>query len=69
MTMKRYDWTDDGMDVDEAGAYVRVDDVLPVLKVASDALEELRRGYGAEVSAKCFPALNLMRDAMDAAKP
>ena len=35
------------------------------LESAQDALEELRRGHGIEVSTRCFPALNLVRDAVE----
>lgn len=34
------------------------------LKQAEDALSTLRRGYGVEVSAACYPALNSVRDAL-----
>lgn len=36
----------------------------PALEAAEAALEALRRGHGVEVSAACYPALNLVRDAL-----
>ena len=34
------------------------------LLAAQDALETLRRGHGVEVGSLCYPALNLVRDAV-----
>jgi len=36
----------------------------PALEAALDSLESLRRGHGVEVSALCYPAVNLVRDAL-----
>ncbi len=37
------------------------DEVLYALIQTADVLEVLRRGHGTDVSAKCYPALNLAR--------
>lgn len=39
------------------------------LVAAQDSLESLRRGHGTEVSSLCFPALNLVREAVNMCRP
>lgn len=43
--------------------------MLAALRAAQDALETLRRGHGVDVSAACYPALNLVRDAAALCEP
>lgn len=38
---------------------------LVALAEAAEALEQLRRGHGTEVSALCYPALNTVRAALE----
>jgi hypothetical protein len=38
------------------------DEVLAALIQVADVLEALRRGHGCDVSAACYPALNVARD-------
>lgn len=47
---------------------VRQQIMLKALEAAQDALETLRRGHGVDVSTACYPALNLVRDAVSLCK-
>lgn len=43
--------------------------LLSALRSARDALETLRRCHGVEARTACYPALNLVREAIEACEP
>lgn len=50
---------------DVIAALAEIERLRVALTATVDALETLRRGHGAEVSALCFPALNIGRAALE----